>query len=141
MKSLSDLIAARSLRKELEAHVSAIEAPIKAQLVAASGPLRQLLKQAEEAEEAAAEAAHAEWEGTVQQRQALLLAGVRVPAPELPPGCSVRALRRLVVTDANFIPREYMIPDMKALGKLQDPVPGTQHTIRYSFQVKVKEQP
>lgn len=57
-------------------------------------------------------------------RTEALIRGEECPAVPLPPGCTVRRSAAPVVTEPALVPREFCAPNMQAIKRAKDAVPG-----------------
>lgn len=129
---LEKLRGFRRARKELEQAVSDYERPHLDAMHADTALYRQALTAVRAEEERLNESANLRYARLAQDRMRALLEG---PAPQIPliPGCSVRHLPRIVIVDAEAVPRQFCAPDVKALLKTEGIVPGVRRVIQYSF--------
>jgi hypothetical protein len=133
---LARLRRARQYRAWLEAKIKDLEAPYLEAAKAASAELRTILPAAKDAETTANEDSRAEYLALESERRAQLLAGHEAPEVQLPENWTVQHRSGVEIAEPDQVPREYCIPDAKAVAvalKNGTTVPGARPKITPVF--------
>lgn len=116
-------------RKALEAKIAALEAPHKATIEALTALDRELLREVKASEEQLREAAEAEY------FEAWRLCERTGGVVSLPVGVSASWSTVREVEFEGEVPREYLIPDVRAIAKAKFEIPGTIVIQKVTFRV------